>query len=133
MIDQNLVNKASVIADKMYNGSGKKEDGVRSIMEAIDLLYSEDYTETSEPFGDCQGLLREMACLLTDPKISSKLSEGYYQKNAGRLLLNMMDLFRELGDSPRVRNYIIYYRLKNYASRMTLEQIDFFGERLPLC
>lgn len=133
MIDQILVNRANVIADKMYNASSKKEDGVRAIMEAIDLLNSEDYTETSEPFSDCQGLLREIACLLTDPKISSKLSEGYYKRNAGRLLLNMMDLFRQLEDSPTIRNYIIYHRLKHFASRMTLEQIDFFGERFPLC
>jgi hypothetical protein len=61
----------------------------RNFMERVIKLSKEDPIDTWESLMTAQGFLIEIACLLSDPEISGKLSEEFYRKNAGKILTHL--------------------------------------------
>lgn len=100
---QNVINISKKMADSMYE-KYNLEGEERSLFEVMQMLNLEGYAETFETFLSMHGFLREIACLLTDPKISGRISHAYFQENGGKLLLAMMDFFDTLANNETCRN-----------------------------
>ncbi|HEX5150075.1 MAG TPA: hypothetical protein VFW07_01435 [Parafilimonas sp.] len=84
----------------------------QELMEQLNSLGNDDdFTSTWEPFLDLHNFATEIACLLTNPKISKKLS-SYTQKHAGKMLEKMLWFFERMQDEEMYM-LLLYYRLIN--------------------
>jgi hypothetical protein len=83
----------------------------RELIEHLDSLRGdkEGFTKTLEPFNDLHDFVTEVACLLTNPKISKKLTK-YTRKHAGDMLSKMLWFFDRMRDKDMYM-LLLHYRL----------------------
>lgn len=110
-----------ILRDKLSNDLEASQRQLADIFTSFD---QDDLRVTFEEFDNCHRLLIEITCLLSDPSISKKIQEKYYQKNAGRILKNMLKFFESLADNSEIHYYITYLNLINFSSSFTIEQLE---------
>jgi hypothetical protein len=122
---EDLRNDAEVIATAIYERHiSRKDHGIRDLMEAVMTLNKGESHVSFENFLDCKGMLIEIACLLSDPHISLKISEKYYKENGGSILKRMIVFFDTLENTDDVHAYCTWYNLKHFSGNITREELD---------
>lgn len=122
--------EAQRIADSLYEKDAQKEIETAQwlLIGQICELNGSSKHVTFEPFLEYRGFLIEMACLLSNPDISSKMQEDYYKEHSSRIIKNLFHFFDYFIGNDDVHKYLTWYNLKHFSASISPEELQYIKQ-----